>query len=335
MKGEDEMYEPPFILTNEMVFLTASISEKAGKLSALHPFEARPRLRRDNRIRSIHSSLSIEANSLTLSQVRSVIDGHAVMGPEKEIREVQNAYRAYEEISTLDPYEEKELLRIHGLMTEGLVPEAGRYRSGGEGVFAGSRLIFMAPPPGLVPELMGNLFAWIREKKNEIHPLILSSVFHYEFVFIHPFSDGNGRMARLWQTVLLSKWNSLFRYIPLESRIQDFQEGYYDAIAASNGTGNSDVFILFMLHRIDEILEEILQTSPGQDRESRISRLLAVMTRGETYTALELMGLMGLKTRKTFRENYLVPALEKGLIMMTQPDKPRSRNQKYRVVISS
>lgn len=329
------MYEPPFTLTNEMVLLAASISEKAGKLSVLHPFDARPRLRRDNRIRSIHSSLAIEANSLSLSQMRSVIDGQRVIGPEKEIREVQNAYRAYEEIATLDPYNEKELLRIHGIMTKGLIPESGRYRSGGEGVFTGNRLIFMAPPPNLVPELMGNLFEWINRKKEDIHPLILSSVFHYEFVFIHPFADGNGRMARLWQTASLSKWNSLFRYIPLESRIQDFQEGYYEAISICNGSGNSDAFILFMLHRIDEILEEILQTSPGQDKESRISRLLAVMTRSESYTALELMGLMGLKTRKTFRENYLVPALEQGLIAMTEPDKPRSRNQKYRLVISS
>lgn len=329
------MYEPPFTLTNEMVLLAASISEKAGKLSVLHPFDARPRLRRDNRIRSIHSSLAIEANSLSLSQVRSVIDGQRVTGPEKEIREVQNAYRAYEEIATLDPYNEKELLRIHGIMTKGLIPESGRYRSGGEGVFTGNRLIFMAPPPNLVPELMGNLFEWMNRKKEDIHPLILSSVFHYEFVFIHPFADGNGRMARLWQTASLSKWNSLFRYIPLESRIQDFQEGYYEAISICNGSGNSDAFILFMLHRIDEILEEILQTSPGQDKESRISRLLAVMTRSESYTALELMGLMGLKTRKTFRENYLVPALEQGLIAMTEPDKPRSRNQKYRLVISS
>lgn len=329
------MYEPPFTLTNEMVLLAASISEKAGKLSVLHPFDARPRLRRDNRIRSIHSSLAIEANSLSLSQVRSVIDGQRVTGPEKEIREVQNAYRAYEEIATLDPYNEKELLRIHGIMTKGLIPESGHYRSGGEGVFTGNRLIFMAPPPNLVPELMGNLFEWMNRKKEDIHPLILSSVFHYEFVFIHPFADGNGRMARLWQTASLSKWNSLFRYIPLESRIQDFQEGYYEAISICNGSGNSDAFILFMLHRIDEILEEILQTSPGQDKESRISRLLAVMTRSESYTALELMGLMGLKTRKTFRENYLVPALEQGLIAMTEPDKPRSRNQKYRLVISS
>ena len=232
-----ERYVPPFTITNQMLMLVAEIAEKTGSVSNFHSFETKPHLRRNNRIRSIHSSLAIEANSLSLDEVRSVISGKMVIGPQKEIQEVKNAYQAYEQMGRFDPYSLEDLKRLHGIMTYLTVQESGVFRSHNEGVFKGDHCIFMAPPPHLVPGQMQALFDWMGSARAEVHPLILSSVFHYEFVFIHPFSDGNGRMARLWQTALLSEWNPIFQYLPLESRIQEFQDGYYDAIDACHGSG--------------------------------------------------------------------------------------------------
>lgn len=190
-----ERYMPPFTITNQMLMLVAEIAEKTGNISNFHSFETKPHLRRNNRIRSIHSSLAIEANSLSLDEVRSVISGKTVIGPQKEIQEVKNAYRAYEQIGRFDPYSLDDLKRLHGIMTHLTVQESGVFRSHNEGVFKGNQCIFMAPPPHLVPGQTEALFGWMVNARKEIHPLILSSVFHYEFVFIHPFSDGNGRMA--------------------------------------------------------------------------------------------------------------------------------------------
>ena len=179
-------YQPPFTITNEMVSLVSSISEKLGQLSNYKSFESKPHLRKNNRIRSIHSSLAIEANSLSLDQVKSVIDGRLVIGPQKEIQEVKNAYKAYDEIGTFDPFSLDELKRLHGVMTYLTVDESGTFRRGEEGVFDGDRCIFMAPPAHLVHGQMAELFHWMQEARSTVHPLILSSVFHYEFVFIHP-----------------------------------------------------------------------------------------------------------------------------------------------------
>ena len=198
-----DKYTPPFEITNTMLSLVSSISEKIGNLDYQNNLQSKPHLRHNNKIRSIHSSLRIEANSLTLGQVRDVIDGHLVLGEQKEIQEVQNAYAAYEKISNINPYSLQDLNAMHAVMTKYLVAESGVFRSGEEGVFNGDECIFMAPPAQFVPELMAQLFDWMNREKNRIHPLILSAVFHYEFVFIHPYSDGNGRMARLWHTALL------------------------------------------------------------------------------------------------------------------------------------
>lgn len=200
-------------------------------------------MRKNNRIKSIHSSLKIEANSLTLGQVRDVINGKAVLGEQKEIQEVKNAYTAYEHLVEINPYDIRHLKKFHGIMTKYLVEESGEFRSGEEGVFNGEQCIFMAPPARFVPQLMNDLFAWMKEARKDIHPLILSSVFHYEFVFIHPFADGNGRMARLWHTAILSKWKQVFEYIPIESRIEKFQDEYYDAIAQCHVAGESTILL--------------------------------------------------------------------------------------------
>lgn len=325
------MYEPPFTITNRIVSYVASISEKIGRITLLSDMEAKPHLRKNNRIKSIHSSLKIEANSLSLNQVRDVINGKLVLGEQKEIQEVKNAYDAYEKILELDPYSIDDLKKFHGIMTRYIVEESGDFRRGEEGVFNGEQCIFMAPPAQYVPQLMNELFGWMREAQTKVHPLVLSSVFHYEFVFIHPFSDGNGRMARLWHTAILSKWKPIFEYIPIESQVEKFQEDYYDAIARCHVEGESTFFIEFMLSQIDKILDELsVQISDYyQQIPESVQKLLAVMEYDISYTGNALMEKLGLKSREGFRRNYLRPAMEMHLIYMTIPDKPNSRNQRY------
>lgn len=322
---------PSFSITNQMLIQVAEIAEKTGKVSNYRSFETKPHLRRNNRIRSIHSSLAIEANSLSLDEVKSVIGGKTVIGPEKEIQEVKNAYQAYDLLGRFDPYSLDDLRRLHGVMTYLTVQESGVFRTHNVGVFSGDRCIFMAPPPQFVPDQMRSLFDWMKRSRDKVHPLILSSAFHYEFVFIHPFEDGNGRMARLWQTALLSEWNPVFQYLPLESRIHEFQEGYYDAIAACHSAGNSDAFITFMLDKINMTLDWVIQQVAGKDAylSQEVQRLVDVMEYDVPYTAAQLMEKLSLKSRDHFRKQYLLPALELNLIVMRHPDKPKSRNQAY------
>ena len=216
-------------------------------------------------------------------------------------------------------------------MTRCLIEESGMFRSGNEGIFSGNQCIFVAPPPTMAPALMQDLFDWMRQNRNTVHPLILSAVFHYEFVFIHPFSDGNGRVARLWHTVLLSNWRDIFAYIPLESQIERFQSEYYDAIAQCHKNGDSTVFIEFMLNQISHILDEAIAQigTAGLGVSEYVKRMLAVMEYDVPYTASAIMEKLGLKSKETFRRNYMTPALEEGLLEMTIPDKPQSRNQRY------
>lgn len=324
-------YKPPFTITNEILSYVSTISEKVGRITATANLESKPHLRRNNRIKSIHSSLRIEANSLSLGQVRDVINGKTVLGEQKEIQEVKNAYAAYDKLSRIDPYSILDLKTFHGIMTKYIVDESGVFRSGEEGVFNGDQCIFMAPPARLVPQLMDDLFCWMKSAHTEVHPLILSSVFHYEFVFIHPFSDGNGRMARLWHTAILSKWKPIFEYIPIESQIEMFQDEYYTAIAKCHIAGESTQFVAFMLSQIDRILDNIsIQISEDSAQLSEgVKKLLEIMEYDVPYTSLMLMEKLGLKSKEGFRRNYLRPAIELNLIHMTLPDKPNSRNQRY------
>ena len=324
-------YKPPFTITNEILSYISSVSEKIGRITATSNLEAKPHLRRNNRIKSIHSSLKVEANSLTLGQVRDVINGRIVLGEQKEIREVKNAYDAYEHFSEIDPFSVEHLKRFHGIMTKYVVEDSGEFRQGEEDVFNGNQCIFMAPPARFVPQLMDELFEWMKKAQGIVHPLILSSVFHYEFVFIHPFSDGNGRMARLWHSAILSEWNPIFEYIPIESQIEKFQDEYYDAIAKCHVHGESTAFIEFMLSQIDKILDDVsVQISEENEKLSEsIKRLLEIMEYEIPYTSKALMEKLGLKSREGFRRNYLHPAIELKLIRMTLPDKPNSRNQRY------
>lgn len=324
-------YVPPYTISNRMLELVSDISEKVGKISSHKELESKPHLRRNNRIKSIHSSLKIEANSLSLSEVRDVINGHLVLGNQKEIQEVKNAYEAYKKIPEINPTSISELKKIHGIMTYRTVNESGVFRQGEEGVFSGDKCIFIAPPPHMVSGLMNDLISWMKRSEGVVHPLILSAVFHYEFVFIHPFADGNGRMARLWHTVILYRWRNIFEYIPLESQIERFQTEYYDAIAQCHVNGNSDVFIEFMLDMIDQILDEvILQINKSNaDTSEYVKRMLDVMEYDVPYTSNAIMEVLGLKSKEALRKNYIKPAIELGLIRMTLPDKPNSKNQRY------
>lgn len=324
-------YSPPFSITNEMISLVSEISDKLGQINNYKDFESKPHLRRNNRIKSIHSSLAIEANSLSVDEVRAVVNGKAVIGPQKEIQEVKNAYNAYEQIGSFDPYSISELKRMHGILTKFLVDESGAFRCGEEGVFDGDRCIFMAPPSHLVSRLMDDLFDWMNREQQSIHPLILTSVFHYEFVFIHPFSDGNGRMARLWQTALLAEWKNVFQYLPIESYIHKYQSEYYNAISQCHVAGNSDTFIVFMLNMINNTLSETLQQTSGLStgENQYVKRLLDVMEYDEVYSSKKLMELLNLKSKENFRKIYLNPAIEAGLVAMSIPGKPTSRNQTY------
>lgn len=325
-------YEPPFTITNIMLDRISSIMKKIGKLDNYKDLNKMPVLRRNNRIKSIHSSLAIEANSLSINQVKDIIDGKVVIGPKNEIQEVQNAYNAYLKMNEVNPLSIKDLKKIHGILTYLILEDSGNFRNGGEGVFdENGNCIFVCPPPEQVDILMNQLFNWMKTKKDEIHPLILSSIFHYEFVFIHPFKDGNGRTARLWQNVILLNWEPLFEYIPIESEIKKYQEEYYKVIQKCNTNGDSTEFIEFMLKMIDEVLDGIIIGVNKQINHisTYVRKILEVMEPGVNYTTSELMKLLNLKSRISFRENYLIPAIENGFVKMTLPNTPTSKNQAY------
>lgn len=327
-----EKYEPPFTITNIMLDRISSIMKKIGKLDNYKDLNKMPVLRRNNRIKSIHSSLAIEANSLSINQVKDIIDGKVVIGPRNEIQEVQNAYNAYLKMKEVNPFSIKDLKKIHGILTYLILEDSGNFRKGEEGVFdENGNCIFVCPPPEQVDILMIQLFNWIKKKKDEIHPLILSSIFHYEFVSIHPFKDGNGRTARLWQNVILSNWEPLFEYVPIESEIKKYQEDYYMVIQKCNTNVDSTEFIEFMLKMIDEVLDGIIIGVNKQINHisTYVRKILKVMEPGVNYTTSELMKLLNLKSRISFRENYLIPAIENGFVKMTLPNTPTSKNQAY------
>ena len=328
--------KPPFHVTDKMILLIAEISEQVGRMAVQQERTINPHLRRENRIRTIHSSLAIEHNSLSLEQVTAILDGKRVLGNPNEIKEVQNAYEAYELMLGLNPLSVDDLLKAHKLMMNGLVLENGRFRSGGVGVFEGEALIHMALPAQFVPEHIQNLLIWYEQ--SELHPLIKSAVFHYEFEFIHPFVDGNGRVGRMWHSLLLGKWKELFFWLPMEELIQSRQKEYYEALGVADMQADSAGFVELMLEIIRDSLLEITVVGSSSDQDSDqvndqdetcVKRLLAILGE-DTLSAVEIMERLGLSHRPTFRKNYLNPALEKLFIERTIPDKPNSKNQRYR-----
>ena len=228
------------------------IAELVGMLAPEAPLAKSPTLHRELRIKTIHSSLIIEGNKLDEKAVTAIIDGKRVLGSSKDVLEVENAKRAYDLIPELDAYSLEDLLKIHGIMMAGLTPDAGRFRSGNVGVFDGDILIHAGTPAAYVPEVMADIFTWLRT--TQMHPLLASCIFHFEFEFCHPFSDGNGRTGRLWPTLLLSRWRPVLAWLPIESTIRQRQRGYYSALAASDTTGSSEIFVEFMLETIRDSL---------------------------------------------------------------------------------
>ncbi len=318
-------------MTDKITNLAVAISELLGQIKVLSKGSLTPHLRKENRIKTIHSSLAIESNSLSLEQVTAIFEGKRIWGHPVEIREVKNAFAAYEMMLTLDPYSITDLLKAHKAMMNELISENGKFRNCGVGVFKGKTLVHLAPPADMVPGQIQDLFTWYQN--SEIHPLIRSAIFHYEFEFIHPFVDGNGRMGRMWHSLLLGHWNEIFYWLPVEELIRNRQEEYYSALGKSSSDADSSVFVEFILQVILDTMQQTMfvGTSDVQSYAvSLIDRLKSAMG-NDILSAAEIMERLGLSNRASFRRDYLNPALSQGIIEMTIPDKPRSRNQKYRL----
>lgn len=327
--AQQKPYQPTHTITPTILNLVAEISELIGRYTILAEQNLTPRLRRENRIRTIQASLAIENNTLTLEQVTAVIDGKRVLGLPREIQEVRNAFAAYEAMENWLPAAEADLLSAHALLMAALVDQAGEYRSGGVGIFRGEQLVHMAPPAGRVPYLMADLLAWL--KSADAHPLVASCLFHYELEFIHPFTDGNGRMGRLWQTLILRQWKPLLAYLPVETVIRQRQEDYYRVLAEADAVAEATPFIEFMLQALRDALIDAVITDQVSDHVSdQVKRLMEVVGSQEISSA-DLIKALGLSHRPTFRENYLNPALDGGWLERTQPASPRSPTQRYRL----
>lgn len=276
-----ESYQPPFQMTDEITNLVVEIGEYVGSITTYESMRQNPVLRRESRIQSIYSSLAIEQNTLSLDQVTDVIEGKRVLGSPQDIREVKNAYEACERVSLLDPYSVKNLLFAHKLLMDGLVKEAGSFRSGNVGVYADDQLVHAGTPAKYVPDLMAQLMTWLKESK--LHPLVKSCIFHYEFEFIHPFADGNGRTGRLWQSLILQNWKELFAWLPVETLVHEHQEEYYDVLGRADKAGDSSEFVEFMLRMIRDALKEV---SENQNRDVVVNVAVNVVTNEDKVIAL-------------------------------------------------
>lgn len=269
------MRKPPFKITPKITNLISDISKILGSLESATLSVPNPNLRRKNRIKTIKSTLAIEGNTFTEEQITAVLENKKVFGSKKEILEVQNALELYDLIDSFKSKNSKDLLKAHKTLMKNLVDEAGKYRSKNVGVLAGTKVKHLAPKPSIVPELMGNLFEWIKKEK-ELHPLILSSIVHYEIEFIHPFEDGNGRIGRFWQALILTEYDKFFRYVPIESVIEKNQKRYYEALESSDKAGESTEFIEFALEVIKTSLEDMAKevkgvTNTSEDRLRKAS----------------------------------------------------------------
>ena len=296
-----KFYKPPFEMNEQIATITAEIAELSGELSAYEGLTTNPILRRENRIKTIHSSLAIEQNTLSIGQVTDIIDGKRVLAPPAEIKEVQNAYEIYEKLDILNPYSIEDLLVAHKIMTKDLIKESGMFRSGNAGVYDGEKLIHAGTPSSYIPEVMENLFTWLKE--SSLHPLIKACLFHYEFEFIHPFFDGNGRTGRLWHTLILSKWKPFFAWVPIESLIHDNQQAYYDAIEISNEKQNANDFVLFMLGIIKIALEEILirTRNVGENVGENEEGILNLLDNNPRLSAVKIAEKLELSSRQVER----------------------------------
>ena len=296
-------YQPPYTITPQIVQQVADIVELVTRWSYSDDSALTPQLRRNNRIRTIQASLAIENNTLSIEQVTDVLDGKAVVGLPREIQEVRNAFAAYEQVSKWEPHSQSDLLAAHGLLMDGLVDDAGHYRKGGVGIYSDKGLVHMAPPAKRLSGLMADLVDWLASAP--VHPLIASSVFHYEFEFIHPFADGNGRMGRLWQTLILSKWEPILAYLPVESVIRMRQTAYYEALAEADKIASATPFIEFMLQALHDAMTEVLiKTSvitSGEMSGKTSGKIIDALNKNCFMTIPELAHMIGISTRSIER----------------------------------
>ena len=307
------MYIPPFTVSSKAINLIAEISSTIERYAIRMEQSDSLRLRKANRIKTIHSSLAIEGNNLTENQVRDIINGKNVVAPLKEIQEVKNEIATYELYPTLNPFSVEDLLKAHGVMMQALTGDAGRFRAGGVGVFSEKGCVHMAPPADRVPMLVNDLFEWLTESTD--HLLIRSCVFHYEFEFIHPFSDGNGRMGRLWQSLILGRLHPLFEHLPVENMVYANQQAYYDAITESSRVANSCPFIDFMLNEILNALkahkiENVVDVGINVGINER--NILAIIANSPNATVRDMADALGLSLRQC--ERIIAEMKRKNLI---------------------
>jgi Fic family protein len=326
--------KPPYTITEKAADYLAKIVETVTRLEYGTSFKRDIKLHRKNRVRTIHSSLAIEGNSLTLGEVTAVIEGKVVAGKQTEIKEVKNAYEAYDKIMTFDPYSVSEFLKAHKLMTQGLAKESSKFRSGDVGVFDGDIAVYLGARPQFVPDLVRDLFNWAKE--SELHPCLKSAILHYEIETIHPFEDGNGRMGRLWQTLLLAKWNAIFAWISMESVMFEKRPQYYKAIEEARKLDDNGAFIEFTLSAVlDTIADQEKRQVKHEVKHqvdltgTQIDVLKAL--EGKILSRKEIFAEIGLNGDSRSFKRHIEPLIEAGLIEMTVPDKPNSRLQKYRL----
>lgn len=318
-------YEPPFRINSEIINLIAQVAESIGEINSLESSARHIELRKENRIKTIHSSLAIENNALSLEQITAIIEGKRVLGNPNEIQEVKNAVQAYELLLQLNPYDEKDLLKAHRLMMANLVEQNGAYRTAGVGIFDGKQVVHVAPSADRVPFLMADLFQWLKE--SDVHPLIKSCVFHYEFEFIHPFQDGNGRMGRLWQTVILKEWNPVFAWLPIETLIKENQEAYYKALHCSDANADSTPFIIFMLRTILKTIQEIIEAEKSHRVNVKVNvkvnvnqqKIMAAIKQNPFVTLDELTAIVGI-AKKNISAN-MKKLQESGMVRRIGSDK--------------
>jgi len=314
-------YQPPFTISDTVLDLVSQISEQIGTLSTWKTTTLTPKLRKINRIKTLVGTLQIEGNTLTQEKVTALLDGKRVLGDKDEIQEAKGAIVAYKHLENYTYIALDDLLLAHKRLTQNLLKTTGMFRN--VNVAVGSHI---APPHTQISPLMHQLFEWLGETK--LHPLIVSSIFHYEFEFIHPFEDGNGRVGRLWQTLILYQWKEIFAYLPLESIIKEKQQAYYEAIEASTELGESTPFIVFMLESILETITSTPQVTPQvTPQDERLQKVLAFCE--VPRSRKEIQAYIGMKDRKHFKEVVLDVLLADGLLEMTLPDKPQSPKQKY------
>lgn len=306
-------YQPPFTITPSILNQVVEIGELLGHWAA-HSGRTSPLLRKENRIRTIQASLAIEHNSLTTGQVTAIMEGKRVLAPEKDIQEVRNAILAYEKLPEWKPWTLKDLLSAHRLLMLGLVDNPGKLRMGDVGVYRGNQLVHMAPPASQINRLIADLLAWLKE--TELHPLITSPVFHYEFEFIHPFSDGNGRMGRLWQTLILSQWRSELAWLPVETLIHFQQDRYYQILGECDRVSDCTAFIEFMLQNMAEALREgigapsVMSEKMSEEMSEKETTILELLTVQPQMSAAMLASMLGVTSRTV--ERYLSALQTKG-----------------------